>query len=246
MSSPVPSKPLPDRPASKGTTVMILSIIIALGVVVSYNWLLSIQRQQNAPELRLPMQGRVETDLPAWLDQNGVTRHLEQLRGKVFAVAYLYTTCPQGCAGVAEKMAELQKEFGSDPNFHLLSISLDAEHDRPEVLKAWLDAKNLGGDNWWFLTSPDGKGDAIREWMTKTFRIGAKKKTPEQLAINPADKWEHNLVMVLVDAKGNIRTPTDNDMVYWPFHEAFDYGWYPRPIREDIAKLLAETRPVTP
>lgn len=221
---------------------MILSIIIALGVVVSYNWLLSIKRQQSVPEVRLPMQGRVETDLPAWLDQNGVTRHLEQLRGKVFAVSYLYTTCPQGCAGVAEKMAELQKEFGSDPNFHLLSISLDAEHDRPEVLKAWLDSKKIGGDNWWFLTSPEPNGEAIRTWMTKTFRIGARKKTPEQLAANPADKWEHNLVMVLVDAKGNIRTPTDHDMVYWPFHEAFDYGWYPRPIREDIAKLLAEAR----
>jgi hypothetical protein len=30
-------------------------------------------------------------------------------------------------------------------------------------------------------------------------------------------------------------------MVYWPFHEAFDYGWYPRPIREDVAKLLKES-----
>ena len=96
---------------SKGTTVMILMIIIALGVVVSYNWLITIQ-QTAASESRLPMQGRVETDLPAWVDQNGVTRHLEELKGKVFAVAYLYTTCPQGCAGVAGEMDKLQKEFG--------------------------------------------------------------------------------------------------------------------------------------
>jgi protein SCO1 len=219
---------------------MILMIIIALGVVVSYNWLITINKQQQ--QGRLPMQGRVETDLPAWVDQNGTTRHLEQLKGKVFAVSYLYTTCPMGCAGVAEKMDELQKEFGSDPNFHLLSISLDPEHDRPEVLKAWLDQKKYGGDNWWFLTSPDGKGEAIREWMTKTFRIAAKAKPPEHVALNPADKWEHQLVMVLVDGQGNIRTPTENDMVYWPFHEAFDYGWYPRPISEDIAKLLKESR----
>jgi cytochrome oxidase Cu insertion factor (SCO1/SenC/PrrC family) len=246
MSSPILPEPLPDRPASKGTTVMILSIIIALSVVVTYNYLLTIRRQHTAQEIRLPMQGRVETDLPAWVDQNGVTRHLEQLRGKVFVVAYLYTTCPQGCAGVAEKMSELQKEFASDPNFHLLSISLDAEHDRPDVLKAWLDQKGFGGENWWFLTSPEPNGDAIRTWMTKTFRIGARKKSPEQLAANPVDKYEHNLVMVLVDAKGNIRTPTDTDMVYWPFHEAFDYGWYPRPIREDIIKLLAEARQPAP
>lgn len=224
---------------SKGTTVMVLMIIIALGIVVSYNWMLSIQKQ--AKDDRLPMQGRVETDLPAWLDQNGTTRHLEELKGKVFVVSYLYTTCPQGCAGVAEEMDKLQKEFGNDPNFHLLSISLDAEHDRPEVLKAWLDQKKFGGDNWWFLTSPDGKGEAIREWMTKTFRIAARLKKPEDIAKNPADKFEHQLVMVLVDGRGNIRTPTETDMVYWPFHEAFDYGWYPRPIREDVAKLLKES-----
>src|SRR6187431_2475987 len=104
MKSPSPPAPLPDRPSSKGTTVMILMIIIALGMVVSYNWLLSIQRQER--EARLPMQGRVETDpLPVWLDQNGKERHLEQLKGKVIVVSYLYTTCPQGCAGVADELA---------------------------------------------------------------------------------------------------------------------------------------------
>lgn len=241
MKSPSPPAPLPDRPASKGITVMFLMIIIALGMVVSYNWLLSIQRQER--EQRLPMQGRVETDpLPVWLDQNGKERHLEQLKGKVIVVSYLYTTCPQGCAGVADELAKLQQEFGKDPNFAILSISLDAEHDRPEVLKAWLDQKGFGGENWWFLTSPDGKGEAIRDWMKKTFRIFAQKRSEAELAANPADKYDHQLVMALVDGKGNIRTPTEENLVYWPFHEAFDYGWYPRAIREDIIKLLAESR----
>ncbi len=241
MKSPFPPAPLPDRPASKGITVMFLMIIIALGMVVSYNWLLSIQRQER--EQRLPMQGRVETDpLPVWLDQNGKERHLEQLKGKVIVVSYLYTTCPQGCAGVADELAKLQQEFGKDPNFAILSISLDAEHDRPAVLKAWLDQKGFGGENWWFLTSPDGQGEAIRDWMKKTFRIFAQKRSEAELAVNPADKYDHQLVMALVDGKGNLRTPTEENLVYWPFHEAFDYGWYPRPIREDIIKLLAESR----
>jgi protein SCO1/2 len=241
MNPSTPPAPLPDRPSSKGTTVMILMIIIALGMVVSYNWLLSIQRQER--EARLPMQGRVETDpLPVWLDQNGKERHLEQLKGKVVVVSYLFTTCPTGCSGVADELAKLQKEFGSDPNFAILSISLDPEHDRPEVLKAWLDQRGFGGDNWWFLTSPDGKGEAIRDWMKKTFRIFAKKRTEAELAVNPADKFDHQLVMALLDVRGNIRTPTEENLVYWPLHPAFDHSWYPRPIREDILKLLAEAR----
>jgi protein SCO1 len=245
MNPSSPPVPLPDRPASKGITVMFLMIIIALGMVVSYNWLLSIQRQER--DERLPMQGRVETDpLPVWLDQNGRERHLEQLKGKVIVVSYLYTTCPKGCAGVAEELAKLQQEFGKDPNFAILSISLDAEHDRPEVLKAWLDQKGFGGENWWFLTSPDGQGEAIREWMTKTFRIVAQKRPEAELKNNPIDKYDHQLVMVLVDGKGNIRTPTEENLVYWPFHPAFDDGWYPRPIREDVIKLLAESRQTPP
>lgn len=240
--SPAPA-PLPDRPASKGTTVMFLMVIIALGMVVSYNWLLSIQRQHSVPAVRLPMQGRVETDpLPVWLDQHGKKRHLDELRGKVFVVSYLYTTCPQGCAGVAEELSKLQKEFASDPNFAILSVSLDAEHDRPEVIKAWLDGKGFGGDNWMFLTSPDGQGEGIRDWMKKTFRIFAKKRTDEELAKNPADKYDHQLVLALVDSKGNIRTPTDDVILYWPFHEAFDHQMFPRPIREDIIKLLNEAK----
>jgi protein SCO1/2 len=240
MSTP-PSQALPDSPSSKGKTVMILMVVIALGMVVSFNWMLSLQRQKA--DDRLPMQGRVETDpLPVWLDQNGKERHLEQLKGKVFVVSYLYTTCPMGCAGIAEEMQKLQAEFGSDPNFALLSISLDPEHDRPEVLKAWLDSKGLGGENWWFLTSPDGKGDAIRDWMTKTFRIVATKRPPADLEKNPADKFDHQLVMVLVDAQGRIRTPTETNSVYWPFHPGHDHEWFPRPIREDVVKLLKEAR----
>ncbi len=239
-NSPHPS-PLPDRPSTKRTTVMILMIFIVLSMVLFYNYMIYLKRQQT--ENRLPMQSRVETDpLPVWLDQNGKERHLEQLKGKVIVISYLYTTCPQGCAGVADELAKLQKEFGSDPNFAILSVSLDAEHDRPEIMKAWLDQKGYSGENWWFLTSPDGKGDAIREWMKKTFRIFAKKRSEAELAANPADKYDHQLVMSLVDAKGNIRTPTFDDILYWPFHEAFDYGWFPRPIREDIIKLLAESR----
>lgn len=239
----VPSPDLPDRPATKHRTLMYLMIIVALGLVVSYNYLLSLK--DDVKQGRLPMKSRVEEDLPLWLDQNGQERHLEQLKGKVIVVSYIYTTCPQGCAGIAEEMQKLQQEFGNDPNFHLLSVSLYPEHDRPEVLKAWLDQKGFGGDNWWFLTTPNGdeaSGNAVRNFMFKNFRILAQKKSPEEIAKNPADVWEHQLAISLLDHMGRVRTPSDRDTLWWPFHEAFDYGWYPRPIREDVVKLLEEAR----
>ena len=233
-------EPLPDRPSTKGKTVMYLMIIAALGIVVFLNYYIKTRNELKAG--RLPKMARVETDLDSWVDQDGKPRQLAELKGKITVVSYVYTTCPQGCAGIADEMAKLQKEFGNDPRFQLLSISLYPEHDRPEVLKAWRDAKGFTGENWWFLTSKDGQGDDIRKFVAKNFGIAARRKSPEELAKNPTDLWEHQLVMVLMDDKGRIRTPTDKDYAYWPFHEAFDYGWYPRPIREDVAKLLDEAK----
>lgn len=216
-------------------------VIMALGAVVWFNYYIKVKNDMLKG--RLPMTGRVETDLAAWVDQNGTERHLEQVKNKVIVWSYLYTTCPSGCSGVADEMKKLQDEFGSNPRFHLISVSLYSEHDRPEMLKAWTQTKGFGGDNWWFLTSPGGsteEGDTIRKWMEITFRIWARKKEAAYIEQVPADVWDHPLVMVLTDHKGNVRTPTNNDTFWDPFHKAFGNGWFPRPIREDVKKLLEE------
>lgn len=244
-TEPVPTVGAPRRlrrigcrgSAGTGTTVAILMVIMALGIVVFFNYYMKIRR--DAASGRLPMQGRVETDL-GWVDQDGKERKLHDLLGKVIVFSYVYTTCPMGCAGIVDEMAKLQQEFGSNPNFHLVSISLYPEFDRPERLKAWMEARGVGGDNWWFLTSPDGSGDTVRKWMQRTFHIGATRKPQEHIDRNPADVWEHQLVMALVDGRGNIRTPDEHNRYYWPFHPAFDYSWWPRPISDDIRKLLDE------
>ena len=163
--------------------------------------------------------------------------------GKVTVWSYVYTTCPFGCSGVADEMKKLQDEFGSNPHFQLVSISLYPEHDRPEMLKPWLETNKFHGDNWWFLTSPGGseeEGTIVRKWMERTFRISVSRKDEAHILKFPADVWDHPLVMVLTDAKGNVRTPTDNDTFWYPFHASFNDSWFPRPIREDVKKLLDE------
>ena len=222
------------------TTIIVILAIALLGIVVWWNYYIKITN--DAAKGRLPKQGRVETDPTAWVDQNGKPRKLEDLTGKVVVWSYVYTTCPMGCLGIAEEMAKLQQEFGSNPKFQLVSISLYPEHDRPDMLKGWTDSAKFGGENWWFLTSAGGQekdGNAVRRWMEKTFGIWARKKDAAQIAKNPADVWDHPLVMVMSDHKENVITPTFNDRFWHPYHQAFQ-GWYPRNIREDIKKLLEE------
>jgi protein SCO1/2 len=236
----MPEIPVDSYRPQKGTVVMIIMVIIALGIVVWWNYYIKVTNEIK--QGRLPISGRVEKDPLKWVDQNGKERQLHDLMGKVTVWSYLYTTCPQGCSGLAQEMKALQDEFGSNPKFQLVSVSLYSEFDKPPMLKKWTDAQGFSGENWWFLTSPNGtpeEGKIIRDWMNDTFKIWAAKNDEAHIKENPADVWTHDLVMVLTDDRGNIRTPTNNDTFWYPYHKAFG-EWYPRHIREDIKKLLEE------
>jgi protein SCO1/2 len=226
----------------KGTVVMIALIIMAMGVVVWWNYYIKVSNDMKKGHL--PITGRVEKDPLEWVDQDGKKRVLHDLMGKVTVWSYLYTTCPQGCSGLADEMKKLQAEFGSNPRFRLVSVSLYPEFDRPERLKTWVkDKEYTPGDNWWFLTSPNGteaEGNTIRKWMQESFKVSATKNSEEHIKLVPADVWTHQVVMVLTDDQGNVRAPTNSDTFWDPFAAVANFGWYPRDIREDIRKLLEE------
>ncbi len=225
----------------KATVVMTCVVIMALGAVVWFNYMVKLQNEEM--QGRLPIRGRVEKDPISWVDQNEKPRKLYDLMGKVTVWSYLYTTCPQGCAMMAGKMKELQEEFGSNPRFQLVSISLYPEHDRPKQLKEWTDALGYSGENWWFLTGPNGtseEGKILRDWMLSTFQLWAKKNDDNHIKEFPFDVWNHRVAMVLTDDRGNVRAPTDNESAWDPVAEANGGQPWPRPIREDIKKLLEE------
>jgi protein SCO1/2 len=234
--------PAPDTPPpSRRTAVAICLVLMALGTVVWFNYYLKVR--QDLMKGRLPKKQSVEKDPGFFIDAQGRERRLEEIKGKVIVLSYVYTTCPSGCAGVADAMKRLQDEFGSDPRFQLVSVSLYPENDRPELLRSWTETKGFSGDNWWFLTTKNGtpeEGDALRKWMMTTFKISVKRKSEDKIRENPADVWDHSLVMVMIDHRGAVRTPTDNDYFWYPFHPAFDDSWYPRPIAEDVRKVLDE------
>ena len=243
MSSPeLDQSQLPaSPPPSRRTALAVCLVLMALGSVVWFNYYLKVK--QDVMKGRLPKKQSVEKDPGLFVDVNGKERRLEEVKGKVIVLSYLYTTCPRGCAGVADAMKRLQDEVGSDPRFQLISVSLYPEHDRPELLKSWTETKGFKGENWWFLTTKNGteaEGNEVRKWMMNTFKISVQRKPEEQIRENPADVWDHSLVMVMIDHHGSVRTPTDNDYFWHPFHAAFDDSWYPRPIGEDVKKVLEE------
>ena len=181
------------------TIIGICAIVIFGSVFVTKSYL--NRHHYELENYRPPYFAKLELDLDA-INRDGSKVHLGQLRGKVFVACYQYTDCPAGCLGTAAYMKTLLHEFGNDPRFHLVSISVNPKGDTPEKMNAWVKDKGIDVPNWWFLT---GDEETIRKYMIKQFKFfGVQENSkPEDLATK--GKFAHDLRLAIVDASGNIR-----------------------------------------
>ena len=94
------------------------------------------------------------------IDQRSRPVALSDLRGKVVAINFIYTSCPlpNFCLRIANNFGVLQTRFkarlGSD--LVLLTVTFDPVHDTPEVLAKYASRWNADPATWRFLTGPVG------------------------------------------------------------------------------------------
>jgi protein SCO1/2 len=127
--------------------------------------------------------------------QDGESVALADLRGKVVALAFIYTGCPDICPMLTQKMVDVQDalvaEFGAKIAF--VSITLDPERDTPDVLKDYAQFWRAKLDGWAFMT---GSLEAVRD-VTRRYGVFFAKKEDGSV--------EHSQLTTLVDADGQIR-----------------------------------------
>ena len=91
-------------------------------------------------------------------DQRGRPVRMSDLRGKVVAVNFIYTSCalPDFCLRLANNFGVLQKRFkpqlGRD--LVLLTLTFDPVHDTPAVLAKYAEQWRADPATWRFLTGP--------------------------------------------------------------------------------------------
>jgi len=93
------------------------------------------------------------------VNQDGRPAGTRQFRGRSLVVTFIYTRCPipDYCPLMSANFAQLNAALVGDPELgkraHLLSVTLDPEFDKPEVLKSY-GATYAGGkfDHWDFAT----------------------------------------------------------------------------------------------
>jgi protein SCO1/2 len=87
--------------------------------------------------------------------QDGKKVHFydDLIKGKIVAIDLIYTTCEYSCPLETARMAQVQKKLGArvGSDIFFYSISIDPEHDTPEVLKAYMEKFHVG-PGWTFLT----------------------------------------------------------------------------------------------
>jgi protein SCO1/2 len=74
-------------------------------------------------------------------DHNGKPRTLDDFKGKVVAIFFGYTYCPDVCPTTMGEFALVLKELGKDADrVQVLFITVDSERDTPELLSKYVPA----------------------------------------------------------------------------------------------------------
>ena len=127
-------------------------------------------------------------------DQNGRTISVESLRGKVYVVDFIFTSCGGVCPRMTERRVELQQRI-PDPRVTFLSFSVDPERDDAATRKKYAADHHVDEARWHFVSPPD-RAAAMK--LAQGMKITGKPKEHDNPILH-ADRF------LLVDAAGRVR-----------------------------------------
>jgi protein SCO1/2 len=135
----------------------------------------------------------------ALVDQGGRPFGSEDLAGRVWIASFVFTRCETVCPRITAQVARIQERTRDlEPALHLVSFSVDPEHDTPARLAEYARAHRANPRVWTFLT---GSAAAVRETVERGLRVsvGSDPADPSPAGIS------HGTHLVLVDGARRIR-----------------------------------------
>jgi len=121
---------------------------------------------------------------------------LRALRGRWLLVDFIYTRCPSYCRALGAEFAQLQDRLAGPlarRDVALLSISIDAAHDAPAELAAYLQRSRSRGAGW-IAARP--LGDEGLDRLERAFGV--------TVIPDGAGGFVHNAALHLVDPRGRL------------------------------------------
>ena len=94
-------------------------------------------------------------------NQAGRSVSLENLKGDVVVLTFLYTNCPDVCPIVTSRLREVEELLGPEGNAaQFVAVSVDPERDSVESAREYLNKWKLSG-NWQFLVGDRPKLEEV-------------------------------------------------------------------------------------
>jgi protein SCO1/2 len=132
-------------------------------------------------------------------DGDGRSVALQDFRGKVVVLYFIYANCPDVCPLQSEKLARIRAQINQTPMrgiVQFIAITTDPERDTSKVMTEYGPSHGLDPVNWMFLTSSSEKPDATRQ-LADAYGL---KFTREE------DGYQmHGVVTHLIDKSGRLR-----------------------------------------
>lgn len=121
-----------------------------------------------------------------------------ELAGKVWVADLIFTACSGPCLRMTSQMSRVQEALASEPEFRLVSISVDPTRDTPERLAWYAGQAQADPSKWTFLT---GDMEKIETLVESGLRLAVESEATEDqgMAILHSDRF------VLLDRTGEIR-----------------------------------------
>lgn len=115
---------------------------------------------------------------------------------RITVVNFFFTRCTSFCLSMNKEMDRVSRQYASNRLLQFYSISVDPEHDTPEVLKKYAEQFTGRNPRWQFLS---GKKDSIYRLCREDFLVDALKDTTRQ------NNFIHSPMLILVDPQRRIR-----------------------------------------
>lgn len=134
----------------------------------------------------------------AFTNQAGQTITEKDLKGNVAVVEYFFTTCKGICPKMNANMQQVYNHFKSEPNFRILSHTVDPDTDSVPTMKRYADSLGADPDKWWFLT---GRKDSLYAAARNSYLLDDPKNNTGGID----EQFIHTQFFALVDKEGKVR-----------------------------------------
>ena len=149
-------------------------------------------------------------------DQDGRQRTLNEFKGKLVAVFFGFTQCPDVCPTALAELAQIKRSLGPEGDkLQGIFITIDPERDTPEVLKAYVS--NFDKSFVALRGTPEQTAAVAKEF--KVFYAKSPGSTPDSYSM------DHTAGMFVFDTQGRIRLFSR-------------HGMGPQPLAADMRQLL--------